>query len=66
MKRRPINVSGVADPATRAALEALKENVEVITGRRGTRITTVSTDASTTDLALKVNEILARLQDVDT
>ncbi len=42
--------------------QAVKESLEVITGRRGGGIQPLSTDASPTDVIAKVNEIIARLQ----
>lgn len=47
-------------------LRALKENVEIIAGRRGTKIARIdTTNLTSIDLLLadKINEILDRLQD---
>lgn len=42
---------------------ALKEVIEVITGRRGNKIQPLATNASQADLIAKVNEIINLLQD---
>ena len=45
-------------------LTALKENIEIVTGRRRAKITELNRDAATLDdVIMKVNELLARLQD---
>lgn len=41
---------------------ALKETLEVITGRRGGSVQPLPADASLADVVAKVNEIIARLQ----
>jgi hypothetical protein len=46
----------------RPVLEALKENVEVITSVRVKKIQPLSTSAALADVIAKVNEILDRLQ----
>ena len=51
------------DPS--GVLTAIKENIEIVTGRRATKITELDTTNITgydLTLAQKVNEILARLQ----
>jgi len=50
------------DPERRVFDEAVKENIEVITGMRGGRIKTLPSYASAAEVLDKVNEILARLQ----
>lgn len=42
--------------------QAVKENLEIITGRRGEKIQPLESTASTSDVIAKVNEIIARLQ----
>lgn len=41
---------------------ALKENIETLTGARGTRIRKLPSDAGLEDIVRKVNEILEVLQ----
>lgn len=52
----------VEDDAARAALDALRENIEIITGRRGTLITKLGATATTSAIIQKINEIIDRLQ----
>lgn len=42
---------------------SLKETIEIITGRRGGRIKTLSEDASLNDVIAKVNELILLLQE---
>ncbi len=55
------STSGI-DPATKRVLDPLKENVEQLRGRRGTKIEALSSTASTAEIIDKINEIIARLQ----
>ena len=41
---------------------AVKENIEIITGRRGEKIALLPTDAQIEDVISKINEIINRLQ----
>lgn len=41
---------------------SVKENLEVLTGRRGDAIRELPADASTSDIIEKINEIIQRLQ----
>lgn len=50
------------DPAIRKVLDPLKENVELIKGRRGTKIEPLASTATTAEIIAKINEIIARLQ----
>lgn len=59
MKKRPIPP---ADANRRMFDEAVKENLEVIMGFRGTRIKPLPATASAADVIAKVNEILETLQ----
>lgn len=44
-------------------LAAVKENIEILTGRRGSKISKLpATGATTDELAAKINELLDRLQ----
>lgn len=42
--------------------QAVRENLEIITGRRGEKLQALATTASLDDVIAKVNEIIARLQ----
>lgn len=42
--------------------QAVRENLEIITGRRGEKIKPLADGASLADVVAKVNEIIARLQ----
>lgn len=50
-----------SDPNTYAVLQALKENVERITGMRGGSIAELSVSAGTVEIVRKLNEVIARL-----
>lgn len=56
------DTAGIADPATVAVLDAVVDNIEQITGRRGTRITKLGATATTSGIIQKINEIIDRLQ----
>ena len=43
-------------------LDAVQDNLDVITGRRG-KIAPLAADADLSDVVAKINEILRRLQD---
>lgn len=51
------------DPVVKRVLDATKENIELIKGRRGTKIASLSVSATNTEIVNKINEIIARLQD---
>lgn len=63
MKKPSINVA-TRDTTIRPTLESIKENIEIITGRRTnlSPIAPLSSTATTTDIINKLNEILDRLQ----
>jgi hypothetical protein len=42
--------------------QAVKENLEVITGRRGGSVQPLPADASLADVIQRLNELIARLQ----
>ena len=44
------------------AIDPMKNNLEIITGRRGTKIALLGPTSTTNDLINKVNELLALLQ----
>lgn len=52
---------GVKDEATALILDAITENVEIITGRRG-NIVKLGATATTSAIIQKINEIIDRLQ----
>lgn len=41
---------------------AVKENLEILTGKRGEKIKPLADTASTAEIIAKINEIIARLQ----
>jgi len=51
----------VVSQELQTVLQALKENIELITGVRGGNIDTLATTASLSDTITKVNEIITRL-----
>lgn len=55
-------LDGVADQATRTVLDALKQNVEHMTGRRASRITALPPGATLGNVINKLNEVIDRLQ----
>ena len=54
-------VMGVSDPVARSLLVAMKENVEVITGVRGSEIKSLPANATLSDCISKINEIIGRI-----
>lgn len=63
MKANIPRVPPQRDNDTYRVLDALKQNVEDITGQRGNgKIEALASTATTADLIAKVNEIIARLQ----
>lgn len=50
------------DPAQSKFNQAVKENLEVLTGQRAGRIATLDASASTAQIISKINEIIDRLQ----
>lgn len=51
------------DAAQRRVLQTLKENVEIVTGRRSGAVAQLETGATLEQVVVKVNELLQRLQD---
>lgn len=49
------------DPVTRELLTALKENMELLTGVRGSKLTSVSSTASLADVITALNRVIDRL-----
>lgn len=43
-------------------IQSIKENIEILTGRRGKKITSLATNASLTDTVAKLNEVITLLQ----
>lgn len=48
--------------ATDSFLDAVKENLEIITGQRGGKVEELPATATLDDVISKLNEIIARLQ----
>lgn len=62
LKRSAIpNIPHNHDPQTREILLALKENMELLTGRRGDKLTAVPDSASLADVIVALNEVIDRL-----
>lgn len=65
MKKKPAIPAIPAGVPAYSVLEALKENVEVITGTRNSRVGLLTSSASGADIINKVNLLIATLQNVD-
>ena len=50
------------DDKNREVLEALKENIEILTGQRGTKLTLLSANATLLQVISRVNAIINVLQ----
>lgn len=62
MSKKPgIPAIPVVDLELSGVLQALKENIELITGVRGGNITSLNTTATLSETITKVNEIITRL-----
>lgn len=61
MKKPAIPAINAKDGELQRVLLALKENAEILNGTRGGGIQTLASDASSSDLIAKVNEIIERL-----
>lgn len=61
--RKPSIPSAPKTPGRETFDAAIKESLEVITGRRGKRIKALPEDASLSDVIAKVNEIILLLQE---
>jgi hypothetical protein len=61
VKRSAIPTPPPGDPATTAVLSALKENVELLTGVRGDKLTSVATTATLADVIVALNKVIDRL-----
>lgn len=62
MKRPIPTVPTTPDPARRAFDQAVKENIDVLTGKQGGKIAPLETTANLADVIRKINEILGVLQ----
>lgn len=62
MKKPAIPATDGVDPQLRKLLDPIKENIEVVTGRRGKRITPLPDVPTSAQIATKVNELLTLLQ----
>lgn len=61
MKRSAIPSPPPGDPSVTAVLTALKENVELLTGVRGDKLTTVPSTAALADVITALNKVIDRL-----
>lgn len=63
MKKPSIPDIPAGDPATRVVLQALKENIEILEGRRGgDKIVTLASTATLAQVITKLNEVINHLQ----
>lgn len=53
---------GLPDTRSQEFLNAVKENIEIVTGRRGGKVAQLSKTATTAQIIEKLNELIARLQ----
>jgi hypothetical protein len=60
--RKPAIPSAPKDPARARFDSSVKENLEILLGRRGDRIQLLDENASLDDVIAKVNEIIGLLQ----
>ena len=61
MKRAAIPTPPPGYPDLRDMLTAVKENIELLTGVRGAKLTPLQTNATLVDIIIKVNQIVDRL-----
>lgn len=61
MKRSAIPTPVASDPGTRAFMLAVKENVELLNGVRGTPINPVNSAATLADVISTLNQIIDRM-----
>lgn len=63
MRKPAIPTTAVADRSTQVILNAVKENIEIMTGARPGvgPILTLSAAATNAEIVAKINEIIARL-----
>lgn len=62
MKRSIPQLPPTMDPQEKRVMQAIKENLETITGQRTGPIANLPPDATLVDVINKVNEIIDRLQ----
>lgn len=63
MKKRAIPQVPKPEQSRQSFDVAMKENIEVITGRRGDRVALLASTASTAEIIAKINELVNLLQD---
>jgi microcystin-dependent protein len=63
MKKPAIPDTQGMDAQLRKVLDPIKENIEILTARRGTPISQLTANPSVADIATKLNALLALLQD---
>lgn len=61
MKKPGIPTVPYREPDTYNLLSSLKETCEILTGVRGGKLSTLASNANTSDIINKINEIIARL-----
>lgn len=61
MNRSAIPTPPPGDPSLTAVLSAMKENIELLTGTRGSKLTAVPSTASLADVITALNKVIDRL-----
>ncbi len=51
------------DPVVKRVLDPIKENIEVLKGRRGDKILPLQPTATLADVIIYLNDLVAKLQD---
>jgi hypothetical protein len=62
MRKPGIPDTAGIDAQARRVLDPLKENVEILTGRRGVKIAPLPANPTNAQIATKLNELLTLLQ----
>lgn len=61
--KKPAVIVRTNDPQIKPTLDAIKENIEILEGKRGSKIRKLESDAVLAGVIEKINEIIDRLQD---
>jgi len=61
MKKPAIPAVAVQDQTVAVLLRPIKENIEILTGRRGESLTKLSSSATLSEVITKLNEVIDRL-----
>lgn len=61
MKKPAIPAVSVQDQTIAVLLRPIKENIEILTGRRGESLTKLDSSATLSEVITKLNEVIDRL-----